>query len=207
MENFNPIKQLLNRIYGEASGQLALERIQPIIENFPAEQRKKKGYFSENDAILITYGDSLKKEGRVPVASLHEFAVDHLEGVMSGIHFLPFFPYSSDDGFSVIDFFAIDPALGGWEDVKAIGKNFDLMFDYVLNHFSSKSNWFKSYLEGKKGFSKFAIEVDPATDLSKVTRPFCPSIRNWTAPMFIYGPPSAPIKLILTLRAWMSSKK
>ncbi|MGD8291711.1 MAG: alpha-amylase family glycosyl hydrolase [Desulfobacterales bacterium] len=171
MENFNPIKQLLNRIYGEASGQLALERIQPIIENFPAEQRKKKGYFSENDAILITYGDSLKKEGRVPVASLHEFAVDHLEGVMSGIHFLPFFPYSSDDGFSVIDFFAIDPALGGWEDVKAIGKNFDLMFDYVLNHFSSKSNWFKSYLEGKKGFSKFAIEVDPATDLSKVTRP------------------------------------
>ncbi len=171
MEDFDSIKQLLNSIYGDATGRLALERIKPIIEKFPTEEPKRKGYFSENDAILITYGDSLKKEGRAPIASLHEFAVDHLEGVMSGIHFLPFFPYSSDDGFSVIDFFAIDPALGGWEDVKAIGKNFDLMFDYVLNHFSSQSNWFESYLEGKKGFFEFAIEVDPATDLSKVTRP------------------------------------
>ena len=171
MEDFDSIRQLLNSIYGDATGRLALERIKPIVEKFPAEKRKQKGYFSENDAILITYGDSLKQDGRAPIATMDEFAVDHLEGVMSGIHFLPFFPYSSDDGFSVIDFFAIDPALGGWEDVKAIGKNFDLMFDYVLNHFSSKSNWFESYLKGKKGFFEFAIEVDPATDLSKVTRP------------------------------------
>ena len=171
MEGFETIKQLLNNIYGEVTGRLAFERIIPLIDKFPAQKRKKQGYFSQDDVILITYGDSIKKEGQAPVATLHDFAVGYLEGAISGIHFLPFFPYSSDDGFSVIDFFAIDSALGAWEDVKAIGQDFELMFDYVLNHFSSKSTWFESYLEGREGFREFAIEVDPATDLSRVTRP------------------------------------
>jgi sucrose phosphorylase len=171
MKGIETIKQLLNNIYGEVNGRLAFERISPLIENGPAPKRKKQGYFSQEDVILITYGDSIKKEGQAPVATLHDFAVGYLEGAISGIHFLPFFPYSSDDGFSVIDFFAIDSALGAWEDVKAIGQDFELMFDYVLNHFSSKSTWFESYLEGREGFREFAIEVDPATDLSRVTRP------------------------------------
>jgi sucrose phosphorylase len=171
MKGIETIKQLLNNIYGEVNGRLAFEKISPLIENGPAPKRKKQGYFSQEDVILITYGDSIKKEGQAPVATLHEFAVGYLEGAISGIHFLPFFPYSSDDGFSVIDFFAIDSALGAWEDVKAIGQDFELMFDYVLNHFSSKSTWFESYLEGREGFREFAIEVDPATDLSRVTRP------------------------------------
>jgi len=171
MEGIETIKQLLNNIYGEVTGRLAFERISPLIEKFPAQEIKKQGYFSQEDVILITYGDSIQKSGQAPVATLQDFAVGYLEGAISGIHFLPFFPYSSDDGFSVIDFFAIDSALGTWEDVKAIGKDFELMFDYVLNHFSSKSKWFESYLEGKEGFREFAIEIDPATDLSGVTRP------------------------------------
>jgi sucrose phosphorylase len=142
MEDIEIIKKLLNNIYGEVNGRLAFERISPLIENGPAPKRKKQGYFSQEDVILITYGDSIKKEGQAPVATLHEFAVGYLGGAISGIHFLPFFPYSSDDGFSVIDFFAIDPALGTWQEVKAISKDFELMFDYVLNHFSSKSTWF-----------------------------------------------------------------
>ena len=171
MESNETIKQLLTNIYGEVNGRLAFERINLLIEKFPAQKRKKQGYFSQDDVILITYGDSIKKSGQTPVATLNEFAVGSLGGAVSGIHFLPFFPYSSDDGFSVIDFFAIDAALGTWQDVKAIGKDFELMFDYVLNHFSSKSRWFESYLEGRQGFAEFAIEVDPATDLSRVTRP------------------------------------
>ena len=171
MEGIETIKQLLNHLYGADTGRLAFERISPLIERFPAQERKKQGYFSQEDVLLITYGDSLQKAGQTPVATLHEFALGYLQGAISGIHFLPFFPYSSDDGFSVKDFFAIDAALGTWEDVKAIGQDFELMFDYVLNHFSSKSNWFESYLEGKEGFREFAIEVDPASDLSQVTRP------------------------------------
>jgi sucrose phosphorylase len=94
-----------------------------------------------------------------------------LKGAISNIHFLPFFPYSSDDGFSVMDFFEIDPALGTWQEVAAIGQDFELMFDYVVNHFSSKGQWFQNYLAGQKGFEEFAIEVDPKIDLSMVTRP------------------------------------
>jgi glycosidase len=171
MEDLEQVRQRLNKIYGEVTGRLAFERIGPLIEKFPAQKRKKQGYFSQEDVILITYGDSLQKTGQAPVATLHEFADGYLNGAISCIHFLPFFPYSSDDGFSVMDFSAIDPALGTWEDVKDIGKDFELMFDYVLNHFSSKSKWFESYLEGREGFREFAIEVDPATDLSQVTRP------------------------------------
>jgi glycosidase len=165
------VKHLLNQIYGEETGKLALERLAPIIEKFPATPKAKKEFFSQEDIVLITYGDSLKKEGQAPIATLHEFAGSYLKDAISTIHFLPFFPYSSDDGFSVMDFFAIDPELGSWEDVKAIGNDFELMFDYVVNHFSSQSQWFADYLAGKPGYEDFAIDVDPATDLSMVTRP------------------------------------
>ena len=165
------VKYLLNNIYGEQTGMRALERIAPVIEKYAVQNRKKDSYFSQEDVVLITYGDSLKKEGEPPLATVHAFANQYLKGAISSIHFLPFFPYSSDDGFSVRDFYKIDPALGTWQDVAAIGQDFELMFDYVVNHFSAKGQWFQNYLESQSGFEKFAIEMDPATDLSVVTRP------------------------------------
>jgi glycosidase len=171
MQGMQKIKELLNEIYGSPKGQAAFERLQPVIEKFPAQKRKKKAFFSQDDVVLITYGDSLKKDGQAPIATLYEFARDYLQGAISTVHFLPFFPYSSDDGFSVMDFFEISPELGSWENVTDIGNDFQLMFDYVVNHFSAKSQWFDNYLAGKKGFEDFAIEVDPASDLTRVTRP------------------------------------
>jgi len=165
------VKHLLDKIYGEEIGKLALERLAPMIKKFSATPKAKKGFFSQEDVVLITYGDSLQKAGQAPIATLHEFAANYLKGAISTIHFLPFFPYSSDDGFSVMDFFAINPELGSWEDVKAIGNDFELMFDYVVNHFSSQSQWFADYLADNPGYEDFAINVDPATDLSMVTRP------------------------------------
>jgi sucrose phosphorylase len=171
MGKLETMQQLLNRIYGDKIGAQAFKRIVPLIEAFCVQQPKKQAYFSQKDVVLITYGDSLKKSGQTPIAALHEFAAHHLKEALSTIHFLPFFPYSSDDGFSVMDFLAIDPDLGTWEDVKAIGQDFELMFDYVVNHFSAKSKWFEYYLQDREGYADFAIEVDPATDLSQVTRP------------------------------------
>jgi sucrose phosphorylase len=166
-----PVKQLLNKIYGAEIGKLALERLAPLIDNYPSAPKAKKEFFSQEDIVLITYGDTLTKPGQAPIATLHEFAVKYLQDAVSTVHFLPFFPYSSDDGFSVMDFFAINPQLGSWEDVNAIGNDFELMFDYVVNHFSSRSQWFANYLADEPGFEDFAIDVDPATDLSLVTRP------------------------------------
>ncbi len=171
MADIKKVKFLLGKIYGEKDAANALKLMGPIIEKYAVKKSKKQAYFSQEDVVLITYGDSLKKEGLAPLATLHAFANQYLKGAISNIHFLPFFPYSSDDGFSVMDFFAIDPALGTWREVAAIGQDFELMFDYVVNHFSSKGQWFQNYLEGQKGFEKFAIAIDPATDLSMVTRP------------------------------------
>jgi sucrose phosphorylase len=171
MESMHKIKDLLKKIYGEETATLALKRIAPIIEKYAVQKSKKETYFSQEDVVLITYGDSLKKEGEAPLATLHGFANQYLKGAISNVHFLPFFPYSSDDGFSVMDFFEIDPELGTWQEVVAIGQDFELMFDYVVNHYSSKGQWFQNYLAGKKGFEEFAMQVDPATDLSMVTRP------------------------------------
>ena len=171
MENMETVKGLLAEIYGSDKGQAAFERLAVIIEKFPEQKGTKDSFFSQDDVVLITYGDSLKKEGQAPIAALHEFANRYLKGAISNVHFLPFFPYSSDDGFSVMDFFEIDPDLGSWQNVNDMGQDFQLMFDYVVNHFSSKGPWFDNYLSNKSGFEEFAIEVDPSIDLSKVTRP------------------------------------
>ena len=171
MADFDRVKRILTRIYGEREGELALKRIVPLIEKATVQKSKGQGYFSHKDVVLITYGDSLLRDGEVPLLTLHNFASKYIKDAISTIHFLPFFPYSSDDGFSVMDFFAIDPELGSWEDVVSIGHDFQLMFDYVVNHFSSKGHWFEDYLAGKEGYGDLAMEVDPSTDLSQVTRP------------------------------------
>jgi sucrose phosphorylase len=171
MAGIEEIKKLLHRIYGEQAGNQALQKIRLLIDDFPKKTSKKAAFFSQEDVILITYGDSLHREGQTPIGTLQDFAKTHLKGAISTIHFLPFFPFSSDDGFSVMDFHAINPELGSWADVSAIGHDFRLMFDYVVNHFSSQGQWFENYLAGKAGFQDFAIEEDPSTDLSQVTRP------------------------------------
>jgi glycosidase len=171
MEGIEKVKYLLDRIYGTKEAKRAFEKIAPVLDRYAARKSKKEAFFSQEDMVLITYGDSLKKAGETPLDALHAFAGQYLKNAVSCIHFLPFFPYSSDDGFSVMDFFEIDPELGTWKEIAAIGQDFDLMFDYVVNHFSSKGQWFKNYLKSKKGFEKFAIDVDPSTNLSMVTRP------------------------------------
>ena len=171
MADFDRVKTILTRIYGEREGESASKRIVPLIKRAKIQKSEGEGYFSQEDVVLIIYGDSLLEEGEAPLVTLYNFASTYLKDAISTIHFLPFFPWSSDDGFSVMDFFAINPELGSWEDVVAIGQDFQLMFDYVVNHFSSKGEWFENYLADKDGYLDFAIEVNPATDLSQVTRP------------------------------------
>ncbi len=171
MDAMQRIKELLIEIYGPTTGVEAWGRIAPLIENATRQAGRGEGFFSEKDVVLITYGDSIRREGQAPLQTLHGFAREYLQGVISAVHFLPFFPWSSDDGFSVKDFMTIDPQLGDWEDVARFGRDFDLMFDYVVNHVSAQSQWFRDYLAEKPGFTDLAIEMDPGLDLSMVTRP------------------------------------
>jgi hypothetical protein len=105
--------------------------------------------FSERDVVLITYADSLRQEGQSPLQTLRQFAQDHLNDTVSTIHLLPFYPYSSDDGFSVQDFYAVNPTSGDWDDIAALSDQFPLMFDAVFNHMSAQSDWFRRFLHGK----------------------------------------------------------
>jgi sucrose phosphorylase len=126
---------------------------------------------TELDTILITYGDQFSERVRPPLQSLGKFLADHLTGTINSIHILPFYPYSSDDGFSVIDYRQVDPKLGTWDDIALIAKNYRMMYDAVINHISRKSLWFEGYLNSKAPYADYFITVDPANDLSMVVRP------------------------------------
>ena len=126
---------------------------------------------SEQDVILITYGDMVKGEGESALATQHRFLKETVSDIINTIHILPFYPYTSDDGFSVVDYYAVNPDVGDWEDVQAMGQDFQLMFDAVLNHISSESEWFQGFLRGEAPYKDYFVTVDPSTDLSAVVRP------------------------------------
>lgn len=127
--------------------------------------------WDQTDNILITYGDTILKEGEKPLITLKRFLDENLQGVVKGVHILPFFPYSSDDGFSVIDFLSVNSSLGDWEDITAIADDYDLMADLVINHMSSRSHWFENFKKRVEPGQNYFIEEDPDTDLSAVVRP------------------------------------
>ena len=172
MEALESIRHHLHELYGAEAGNRTLERMLPRLERCRAARPAvAEQPFSEKDVVLITYGDSMQREGEPPLQTLADFCRRHLHGIVSTVHLLPFFPFSSDDGFSVMDFTAVDADLGSWGDVRRFTPSFSLMFDLVLNHVSARSGWFAKYLCGLEGFENLAIEVDPATDLSSVVRP------------------------------------
>jgi glucosylglycerate phosphorylase len=127
--------------------------------------------FDRRDAILITYADMVRQPGQAPLASLNAFLTETAAGIINTVHILPFYPWSSDDGFSVIDYRAVDPAVGTWADVERLGRRFRLMFDAVINHISAESEWFQAFLRGEPPYTDYFVTADPETDLSQVFRP------------------------------------
>jgi len=127
--------------------------------------------WSQTDIVTITYGDSIKTDNELPLVTLHHFLKKHLDDVISTIHILPFYPFSSDDGFSVINYAEVNQSLGDWKNINNIANDFSLMADLVINHCSSRSLWFDNYKQGKDPGSDYFIEIDPTVDLSDVVRP------------------------------------
>ncbi|MEM8641875.1 MAG: sugar phosphorylase [Cyanobacteria bacterium P01_G01_bin.54] len=169
---------LLEIIYPEQNRTELLDRLFAVIyPHVDYSVSEDLGKWSEDNVVLITYGDTItapstaQKTPEAPLKTLHHFLKDYLDEVVTGVHLLPFCPYSSDDGFAVIDYLAINPALGNWDDVKAIAQDFDLMADLVLNHISSQSDWFEQFQNGKTPGKDYFITADPETDVSQVVRP------------------------------------
>lgn len=139
----------------------------------PREQGREPSndLWTEKDALLITYGNSIIDGSHKPLDLLHDFLLRRMKGVVNGVHILPFFPYTSDDGFAVSDFRAVNPQLGEWPDINRISNEFDLMSDLVLNHVSSQGHWFNSYRQGQAPYDKYFFEATSEDDLKSVVRP------------------------------------
>ena len=167
------IKPLLSKIYGKETVEKLLDKLYSLLENHFAEHKEENlNKWNESNILLISYGDSVcSQAGEKPLVTLNRFLCKYLQDTITGIHILPFFPYSSDDGFAVIDYLKVNSELGDWEDVSAIAENFNLMVDLVINHVSSQSLWFKQFKQCQPPGCDYFIEVDPTTELSEVVRP------------------------------------
>ncbi len=168
----NKILAHLVYLYGDQEGRATYDRLVRLIDRYRSRiASPMETTISERDAILITYGDQVQQTGITPLRALAEFCDEVLSGVVSAIHILPFFPFSSDDGFSVIDYKQVNPALGDWDDIFRMGKRFRLMFDAVINHISAQSAWFQGFLQDQPAYRDYFIVVEGQPDLSQVVRP------------------------------------
>ncbi|MFT6907678.1 MAG: glycosidase [Oleiphilaceae bacterium] len=168
------VKKDLQQILAGVYSPVQLSELIPQLVEVVSQYRtlgSKKTWVDQNDVILITYGDSIGKQGEAPLKTLHHFLNDHAKNMLSAVHLLPCFPYTSDDGFSVVDYWKINPDLGAWNDVKDLSNDYELMFDGVINHISQASDWFQGYLKGEAQYRDFFTEADPDRDYSSVTRP------------------------------------
>lgn len=166
----NILLHYLTFLYGEDHASRLLDRVQSLLADHRARISPRDGGLSQRDSILILYGDQIQSPNQKPLQTLKKFCDTYLTDVVSGIHILPFYPWTSDDGFSVVDYRQIDSALGDWDDVSSM-QNFRLMFDTVINHISSKSDWFQKFLQDDPRYKDYFITVEGEPDLSKVVRP------------------------------------
>ncbi len=188
MTAYREVFSHLAGIYGKEPAQEWTAAFMSLIKNLePLLQSRQNGHPSQSEcldrhsSILITYADSIqpgayrpdadvsKKEA--PLATLTRFLAAQVGRAISSVHLLPFYPASSDDGFSVIEPLTVDPVFGSWKDVRNLSDFYLLMFDLVANHLSRSNHWIRAYCAGVKEFADFAIEMTGNEDLSAVFRP------------------------------------
>ena len=168
------VMSYLIQLYGTEQGQRMHQDLREMASQAAgavAKQQKPVLASATAEAILICYGDGVQRSGTMPLQALAQFAQSHLDGVVSGIHILPFFPSSSDDGFAVVDYEKVRTDLGDWPDVQDLARDFDLMVDLVINHCSREHIWFTDYITNAAPGKDYFHEQTPDPGLSQVLRP------------------------------------
>ncbi|MGC1058275.1 alpha-amylase family glycosyl hydrolase [Pantoea agglomerans] len=166
------ITDLIDKIYAGTFPEATFARLLADIATArEAIKLPRKAHWDEQDVVLITYADQFREADKPTLSTFSRFYQQHLQSTFPLVHLLPFFPWSSDDGFSVIDYHQVDPLCGDWQDIARLHQETRLMFDFVCNHMSAHSAWFNHFLAQDPGWDDFFISMPPATDLSAVTRP------------------------------------
>lgn len=95
----------------------------------------------QNKTMLITYADSLGNN----LNDLSEVMEQYFKGAIGGIHVLPIFPSTGDRGFSPTRYDEMDPKFGTWKDFEELGEKYYLMLDFMINHISKHSEYYKDF--------------------------------------------------------------
>lgn len=181
------VEQHLRIIYDDVElplsiTELAQQLITVILGRSPLrDPTPHKNRWDEQDIVLIAYGDSIIQHDdsefavsspiEAPLKTLHRFIKEQCDRQLNALHILPFNPYSSDEGFAVMNYVQVNESLGDWQDIKNIANDVKLMADLVINHCSSRSVWFENFLNdlhpGKDYFKTASLN----DDLSQVVRP------------------------------------
>ena len=164
-------RELIQAVYGASSIDMILLEIKELQEKYRSKIEIKKKALTQQDILMITYADQIKNDKDSKLSVLQSFLKKWAGEHISMVHLLPFYPYSSDDGFSVVDYYKVNPALGSWDEIESLSEDFELMFDAVINHISQESDWLKRFLENDPLFEAYFTEVDSNVDFSQVTRP------------------------------------
>lgn len=172
--------QHIEILYPSAPADQLAASIETVFDDFQNPNPNCGDLWSADDCLLITYGNSIQSPGILPLKTLADFLEGRAEGVFSAVHVLPFSPYSSDDGFAVIDYTRVNPDLGDWQDLSRLAERHRLMGDLVINHVSSESEWFKNYCEGKSPGADYFVEIADDDDLDMVVRPRTSPLRRPT---------------------------
>jgi glucosylglycerate phosphorylase len=165
------LEEKLKEIYGEEFKDEYWTAFQLLIKRWEEKHWPETEPLSEKNVYLITYGDSIFEEGKPTLETLHQFLKEKVGDVITDVHLLPMFPYTSDDGFSVVDYRQIHPKLGSWDQIDKFASEYRLMFDFVANHISKSSEWFQQYLKDDPKYEHYFIPKDPSFDTSRVIRP------------------------------------
>lgn len=172
MERFkHKMEKLLQILYSGENYRLASKLLEGLYDKWKPFADANYQPLTQNDCMLITYGDGIREEGKDPLYTLNSFLERNCREEITNVHLLPIFPFTSDDGFSVSDYTCISPDIGNWEEVTAIGNRIGVMMDAVINHTSKSHVWFKKCCAGEFPYTDYYIECDENEDYSKVTRP------------------------------------
>ncbi len=174
-KNQKKISSILRTIYKPSLNERDIDHLQDqiiqIIKKFNQNNSKKKLTISEKTSLVICYGDNINSNQKSSIQVFQNFFKKNLNKYFDAIHFLPFYPSSSDSGFAVKDHYKIERRIGSWSDIKKISKFSNVMADIVINHSSARGLWFKNFLKKKRPGKDYFLTVNSKFNTSKVVRP------------------------------------
>ena len=171
--NKKSLEKIFNKIYKSKNNinKLYIREIIYLINKYNKNRKKEDFKINESTSLVICYGNSVTDGNKKSLIVFNKFYKKHLKNNFDSVHFLPFYPSSSDSGFAVKDHYKIEPRLGSWKDVKLISKNCNVMADLVINHSSARGLWFSNFLKNKSPGKDYFFTVDKNFNSKKVIRP------------------------------------